>query len=271
MQKAPSASSQGKVVQSLPSQQPIATQQQKAVVVASPQGNQTKVFINHSNIASSQQPIAQLKQQVAQKNQQFQQITLKQIQQQQQPQLQQQQQQQQQLQQQKPHINSQFFKQQHPIQPRLAPAITSIPSQPFIQQQPLTGQNIIVKVTEPLKSPPNTVFVTTEPRQNMQHTVCQKPQSNVVWLANAAFINIAQIYSRSSNNMSLVSEEIVKLQGKLQYEALLLLWWKSPTRVYIGFTSMGIFTSHQQTRATVWLLVPVLLSIYGRQLCNLST
>lgn len=174
MQKAPSASSQGKVVQSLPSQQPIATQQQKAVVVASPQGNQTKVFINHSNIASSQQPIAQLKQQVAQKNQQFQQITLKQIQQQQQPQLQQQ------LQQQKPHINSQFFKQQHPIQPRLAPAITSIPSQPFIQQQPLTGQNIIVKVTEPLKSPPNTVFVTTEPRQNMQHTVCQKPQSNVV-------------------------------------------------------------------------------------------
>ena len=178
MQKAPSPSSQGKVVQSLPSQQPITTQQQKAVVVTSPQGNQTKVFINHSNIASSQQPIAQLKQQVAQQKQQFQQITLKQIQQQQQqPQLQQQQQQQQQLQQQKPHINSQFFKQQHPIQPRLAPAI---PSQSFIPQQPLTGQNIIVKVTEPLKSPPNTVFVTTEPRQNMQHTVCQKPQSNVV-------------------------------------------------------------------------------------------
>lgn len=175
MQKAPSPSSQGKVVQSLPSQQQITTQQQKAVVVASPQGNQTKVFINHSNITSSQQPIAQLKQQVAQQKQQFQQITLKQIQQQQQQQqqLQQQPQQQQHLQQQKPHINSQFIKQQHPIQPRLAPAS-------FIPQQPLTGQNIIVKVTEPLKSPPNTVFVATEPRQNMQHTVCQKPQSNVV-------------------------------------------------------------------------------------------
>ena len=171
MQKAPSPSSQGKVVQSLSSQQPITTQQQKTVVVASPQGNQTKVFINHNNIASSQQPIAQLKQQVAQQKQQFQQITLQKLQQQQQQQQQQQlqQQQQQHLQQQKQCINSQFIKQQHPIQPRLAPA-----------PQPLTGQNIIVKVTEPLKSPPNAVFVTTEPRQNMQHTVCQKPQSNVV-------------------------------------------------------------------------------------------
>ncbi|XP_078342197.1 uncharacterized protein LOC144628019 isoform X2 [Oculina patagonica] len=181
MQKAPSPSSQAKVVQSLPSQQPITTQQQKTVVVTSPQGNPTKVFINHNNIASSQQPIAQLKQQVAQQQQQLQQITLqKQIHQQQQQQQQQQQlqqqQQQQQLQQQKQHINSQFIK-QHPIQPRLAPAP---PSQSFISQQPLTGQNIIVKVTEPLKSPPSAVFVTTEPRQNMQHTVCQKPQSNVV-------------------------------------------------------------------------------------------
>lgn len=180
MQKAPSPSSQAKVVQSLSSQQPITTQQQKTVVVTSPQGNPTKVFINHNNITSSQQPIAQLKQQVAQQQQQLQQITLqKQIHQQQQQQQQQQiqqQQQQQQLQQQKQHINSQFIK-QHPIQPRLAPAP---PSQSFISQQPLTGQNIIVKVTEPLKSPPSTVFVTTEPRQNMQHTVCQKPQSNVV-------------------------------------------------------------------------------------------
>lgn len=176
MQKTPSPSSQGKVAQSLSSQQPITTQQQKTVVVTSPQGNQTKVFINHNNIASSQQPIAQLKQQVAQQNQQFQQITLqKQIQQQQQQQQQLQQQQQQHLQQQKQHINSQFIK-QHPIQPRLAPAP---PSQSFNLQQPLTGQ-VIVKVTEPLKSPPNAVFVTTEPRQNMQHTVCQKPQSNVV-------------------------------------------------------------------------------------------
>ena len=177
MQKAPSPSSQGKVVQSLSSQQPITTQQQKTVVVTSPQVNQTKVFINHNNIPSSQQPIAQLKQQVAQ--QQFQQITFqKQIQhqQQQQQQLQQQQQPQQHLQQQK-HINSQFIKQQHPIQPRLAPAPPT--TQSFIPQQPLS-QNIIVKVTEPLKSPPNAVFVTTEPRQNIQHTVCQKPQSNVV-------------------------------------------------------------------------------------------
>ena len=171
MQKAPSPSSQGKVVQSLSSQQQITTQQQKTVVVTSPQGPQTKVFINHNNIASSQQPIAQLKQQVAQ-----QQITLqKQIQQQQQQQQQQQLQQQQQHLQQKQHINSQFIK-QHPIQPRLAPAPTSS----YIAQQPLTGQNILVKVTEPLKSPPNAMFVTTEPRQNMQHTVCQKPQSNVV-------------------------------------------------------------------------------------------
>ena len=181
MQKAPSPSSQGKVVQSLSSQQPITTQQQKTVVVTSPQGNQTKVFINHSNIPSSQQPIAQLKQQVAQQKQQFTlQKQFQQQQQQQQQQLQQQQQQQQQqqhLQQQKQHINSQFIKQQHPIQPRLAPAP---PSPSFNSQQPLTGQNILVKVTEPLKSPPNTVFVTTEPRQNMQHTVCQKPQSNVV-------------------------------------------------------------------------------------------
>ena len=179
MQKAPSPSSQAKVVQSLSSQQPITTQQQKTVVVTSPQGNPTKVFINHNNLTSSQPPIVQLSQQVAQQKHQLQQITLqKQIhQQQQQQQLQQQQQQQQQqLQQQKQHINSQFIK-QHPIQPRLAPAP---PSQSFISQQPLTGQNIIVKVTEPLKSPPSAVFVTTEPRQNMQHTVCQKPQSNVV-------------------------------------------------------------------------------------------
>jgi len=45
-------------------------------------------------------------------------------------------------------------------------------------------------------------------------------------LAIAMFINIAQIYCCSSNAMSLVSEEIVKLKGKLQYEALLLLWRK---------------------------------------------
>ena len=152
------------VVQSLSSQQPVIAQQQKTVVVTSPQGNQTKLFINHNNISSSQQPIAQLKQQVAQQKQQLQQITIQQIQQQQQ-----------QLQQQKQH-NSQLIK-QLPIQPRLAPAP---PSQSFISQQPLTGQNVIVKVTEQLKSPPNTVFVKTEPRQNIQHTVCQKPQSNVV-------------------------------------------------------------------------------------------
>lgn len=176
IQKAPSPSSQAKVVQSPPSQQPIQAQQQKTVVVTSPQGNQTKVFINHNNITSSQQPIVQLTQQVQQQHQQqqLQQITLqKKLHHQQQ---QQQQQQQQHLQQQKPHINSQFIK-QHPIQPRLAPAP---PSQSFISQQPLTGQNIIVKVTEQLKSPPNTVFATTEPHQNMQHAVCQKPQSNVV-------------------------------------------------------------------------------------------
>ena len=178
MQKAPSPSSQGQVVQSLTSQQPVVAQQQKTVVVTSPQGNQTKLFINHNNISSSQQPIAQLKQQVAQQKQIEQQIAFqKHIQQQQQQQLQQQQQQQQQqLPQQKQHINSQLIK-QLPIQPRLAPAP---PSQPFIPQQPLTGQNVIVKVTEQLKSPPNTVFVKTEPRQNIQHTVCQKPQSNVV-------------------------------------------------------------------------------------------
>ena len=167
MQKAPSPSSHVQVVQSISSQQPVITQQQKTVVVTSPQGNQTKLFINHNNISSSQQPIAQLKQQVAQQQQQLQQITIqKQIQQQQQ----------QQLQQQKQHMNSQLIK-QLPIQPRLAPAP---PSQSFISQQPLTGQNVIVKVTEQLKSPPNTVFVKTEPRQNIQHTVCQKPQSNVV-------------------------------------------------------------------------------------------
>ena len=166
VQKAPSPSSHVQVVQSLSSQQPVITQQQKTVVVTSPQGNQTKLFINHNNISSSQQPIAQLKQQVAQQKQQLQQITIQQIQQQQQ----------QQLQQQKQHINSQLIK-QLPIQPRLAPAP---PSQSFISQQPLTGQNVIVKVTEQLKSPPNTVFVKTEPRQNIQHTVCQKPQSNVV-------------------------------------------------------------------------------------------
>lgn len=174
IQKAPSPSSQAKVVQSPTSQQALTAQQQKTVVVTSPQGNQTKVFINHNNIGSSQQPIAQLKQQVAQQQQQLQQITLqKQIHQHQQ----QQQQQQQHLQQQKQHINSQFIKQHPAIQPRLAPAP---PSQSFISQQPLTGQNIIVKVTEQLKSPPNTVFATTEPHQNMQHAVCQKPQSNVV-------------------------------------------------------------------------------------------
>ena len=177
MLKTPSPSSQGKVVQSLSSPQQITAQQQNTVVVTSPQGNQTKVFISHNNIANSQQPIAQLKQQVAQQQQQLQQITLqKQINQHHHQQQQQQlQQQQQHLQQQKQHINSQFIK-QHPIQPRLAPAP---PSQSFISQQPITGQNIIVKVSEQLKSPPNAVFVTTEPR-NMQHTVCQKPQSNVV-------------------------------------------------------------------------------------------
>ena len=176
MQRTPSPSSQGQVVQSLSSQQPITAQQQKTVVVTSPQGNQTKLFINHNNIASSQQPIAQLKQQVAQQQQQLQQITFqKQIHQQQQQQ-QQQQLQQQHLQQQKQHINTQFIK-QLPIQPRLAPAP---PSQSVISQHPLTGQNVIVKVTEQLKSPPNTVFVKTEPHQNIQHTVCQKPQSNVV-------------------------------------------------------------------------------------------
>lgn len=163
LQKAPSPSSQGQVPQSLSPQQPTATQQQKTVVVTSPQGNQTKLFINHNNIASSQQPIAQLKQQVAQ------QITI-------QKQIHQQQQQQQQLQQQKQNINSQFIK-QLPIQPRLAPAP---PTQSVISQHPLTGQNVIVKVTEQLKSPPNTVFVKTEPQQNIQHMVCQKPQSNVV-------------------------------------------------------------------------------------------
>ena len=166
LQKTPSPSSQGQIIQSPSSQQ-------KTVVVTSPQGNQTKLFINHNNIASSQQPIAQLKQQVAQQQQQLQQITFqKQIQQQQQ----QQHQQQQHLQQQKQHINSQFIK-QLPIQPRLAPAP---PTQSVISQHPLTGQNVIVKVTEQLKSPPNAVFVKTEPRQNIQHTVCQKPQSNVV-------------------------------------------------------------------------------------------
>lgn len=178
LQKVSSPSSQGQVVQSLSSQQPVTGQQQKTVVVTtSPQDNQTKLFVNHSNIASSQQPIAQLTQQVAHQKQQLQQITFqKQIQQQHQQQQQQQLQQQQHLQQQKQHINSQFIK-QLPIQPRLAPAP---PPQSVISQHPLTGQNVIVKVTEQLKSPPNAVFAKTEPRQNIQHTVCQKPQSNVV-------------------------------------------------------------------------------------------
>lgn len=162
-------------MQSLSPQQTNATQQQKTVVVTSPQGNQTKLFINHNNITSSQQPIAQLKQQVAQQQQQLQQITFqKQIQQQQQQQ--QLQQQQQHLQQQKQNINPQFIK-QLPIQPRIAPAPST---QSVISQHPLTGQNVLVKVTEQLKSPPNTVFVKTEPQQKIQHIVCQKPQSNVV-------------------------------------------------------------------------------------------
>lgn len=174
LQKAPSPSTQGQVMQSLSPQQTNATQQQKTVVVTSPQGNQTKLFINHNNITNSQQPIAQLTQQVAQQQQKLQQITFqKQIQQQQQ---QQQQLQQQQLQQQKQNINSQFIK-QLPIQPRIAPAPSS---QSVISQHPLTGQNVLVKVTEQLKSPPNTVFVKTEPQQKIQHIVCQKPQSNVV-------------------------------------------------------------------------------------------
>lgn len=174
LQKAPSPSTQGQVMQSLSPQQTNATQQQKTVVVTSPQGNQTKLFINH-NITSSQQPIAQLKQQVAQQQQQLQQITFqKQIQQQQQQQ--QLQQQQQHLQQQKQNINPQFIK-QLPIQPRIAPAPST---QSVISQHPLTGQNVLVKVTEQLKSPPNTVFVKTEPQQKIQHIVCQKPQSNVV-------------------------------------------------------------------------------------------
>ena len=150
--------------------QSVSGQQTPKAVVISSQGNQ-KLYLNHQQISSSQQPIAQLKQQVAQQQQQLQQITLQQ-------QLQQQQlQQQQHLQQQKQHISSQFMKQQLPIQPRIAPAP---PSQSFISQQPITGQNVIVKVTEQLKSPPNSVFVAAEPRQNIQHTVCQKPQSNVV-------------------------------------------------------------------------------------------
>ena len=174
LQKAASPSTQGQVMQSLSPQQTNATQQQKTVVVTSPQGNQTKLFINHNNITNSQQPIAQLTQQVAQQQQKLQQITFqKQIQQQQQ---QQQQLQQQQLQQQKQNINSQFIK-QLPIQPRIAPAPSS---QSVISQHPLTGQNVLVKVTEQLKSPPNTVFVKTEPPQKIQHIVCQKPQSNVV-------------------------------------------------------------------------------------------
>lgn len=160
LQKSPSPSSQGQVVQA------NTLQQQKTVVVTSPQANQTKLFINHNNITSSQ-PIAQLKQQVEQQQQQLQQITFqKQIQQQQQ----------QQLQQQKQSINSQFIK-QLPIQPRLAPAP---PTQSIISQHPLSGPNVLVKVTEQLKSPPNTVFVKTEPQQKIQHIVCQKPQSNVV-------------------------------------------------------------------------------------------
>jgi hypothetical protein len=129
--------------------------------------------LNHQHIPNTSQPIVQLKQQVEQQQQQLQQITLQQQLQQQQQQLQQQQ-----LQQHK-QINSQFVKQQLPIQPRLAPA-PHPPSQSLITQQQISCQNIVIKATDqPLKSPPNSVFVTTDSHQNMQTAVTHKPQSNV--------------------------------------------------------------------------------------------
>ena len=152
-------------------------QQQRTVIPSSPQQGQQTLYLNHQHIPTSQQPIAQLKQQVEQQQQQLQQITLQQ-------QLQQQQQfQQQQFQTQQKHqqLNAQFLKQQLPIQPRIAPAPPQ-PTQTFISQQTIAGQNIIVKTADQqLNSPPGAVFVKSEPRRDLQPAVLQKPQSNVAW------------------------------------------------------------------------------------------
>ena len=160
--------SQVKIPQSLSPQQQLSPGQ-PIIVTSPPPGQQ---YLNHQHITNAPQPIVQLKQQVEQQQQQLQQITLQQ-------QLQQQQLQQQQLQQHK-QLNSQFVNKQLPIQPRLAPA-PHPPSQSLITQQQLGGQNIVIKATDqPLKSPQNTVFVTTDSHQNMQASVVHnKPQSNV--------------------------------------------------------------------------------------------
>ncbi|XP_048581749.1 ataxin-7-like protein 1 isoform X1 [Nematostella vectensis] len=146
---------------------------QKTIVVSSPQPGQQNLYLNHQHMSNtaSPQPIVQLKQQVEQQQQQLQQITLQQ-------QLQQQQLQQQQLQQQK-QLNPQFVKQQLPIQPRIAPAPPNLAQQTYITQQQFgNNQNIVIKNTEqPLKSPPNSVFVTND--AHIQATVVHKPQSNV--------------------------------------------------------------------------------------------
>lgn len=142
-------------------QQQLSPGQPKTIIVTSPPAGQQNLYLNHMTTT----PIVQLKQQVEQQQQQLQQITLQQ-------QLQQQQLQQQQLQQHK-QLNSQFTK-QLPIQPRLAPA-PHPPSQTILTHQQLTGQNIVIKATDqPLKSPQNAVFVTSD----MQTSVV-KPQSNV--------------------------------------------------------------------------------------------
>lgn len=167
--------------QSLPQSSPgqvspqQAQQQQRTVIPNSPQQGQQTLYLNHQHIPTSQQPIAQLKQQVEQQQQQLQQITLQQ-------QLQQQQQfQQQQFQTQQKHqqLNTQFLKQQLPIQPRIAPAPPQ-PTQTFISQQTIAGQNILVKTSDQqLNSPPGSVFAKNETRRELQQTVLQKPQSNV--------------------------------------------------------------------------------------------
>lgn len=172
------SSSQGKIPQSPSPQQQQPPQlspgqapsQQKTIIVTSPPPGQQNLYLNHQHISNASQPIVQLKQQVEQQQQQLQQITLQQ-------QIQQQQLQQQQLQHKQ--INSQFVKQQLPIQPRLAPA-PHPPSQSLISQQQISGQNIVIKAADqPLKSPPNSVFVTTDSHQNIQTAVTHKPQSNV--------------------------------------------------------------------------------------------
>lgn len=157
--------SQVKIPQSPSPQQQLSPGQPKTIIVTSPSAGQQNLYLNHMTTT----PIVQLKQQVEQQQQQLQQITLQQ-------QLQQQQIQQQQLQQHK-QLNSQFTK-QLPIQPRLAPA-PHPPSQSLLTQQQLASQNIVIKATDqPLKSPQNTVFVTSDSHQSMQTSVV-KPQSNV--------------------------------------------------------------------------------------------